>query len=44
VAGLGSLTLPWSAEKDTLMKTCESTVTGPGFYQRLFDLIKAMEG
>jgi Uncharacterized protein conserved in bacteria (DUF2242) len=44
VAGLGSLTLPWSAEKDTLMKTGESTVTEPGFYQRLFDLIKAMEG
>jgi hypothetical protein len=44
VAGLGSLTLPWSAEKDTLVKIGESTVTESGFYQRLFELIKAMDG
>ncbi|MEI7431888.1 MAG: DUF2242 domain-containing protein [Betaproteobacteria bacterium] len=44
VSGFGSLSLPWSAEKDTLTKTGESTVTEAGFYQRLFDLIKAMEG
>ena len=44
VSGFGSLSLPWSAEKDTLTKTGESTVTEPGFYQRLFELIKTMEG
>jgi hypothetical protein len=44
VAGLGSLSLPWSAEKDTLVKIGESTVTESGFYQRLFDLIKTMDG
>ena len=44
VAGIGSLSLPWAADKDTLVKTGEETVTEPQFYERLFDLIKALDG
>lgn len=43
VAGLGSLSLPWSAERDTLVKIGEATVTEPEFYQRLFELIRSMD-
>jgi hypothetical protein len=43
VSGLGSLSLPWAADKDTLAKTGETTVTEPEFYQRLFELIKSMD-
>ena len=44
VAGLGSLSLPWAMDKDTLVKLGEETVTDPEFYKRLFDLIKAIDG
>ena len=44
VAGLGSLSLPWSIDKDTLVKLGEETVTAPEFYKRLFDLIKTIDG
>lgn len=44
VSGFGSLSLPWTADKDTLVKTGEATITEPGFYQRLFDLIKTLDG
>lgn len=44
VAGLGSLSLPWSVDKDTLVKLGEETVTAPEFYRRLFDLIKTIDG
>jgi hypothetical protein len=43
VAGFGSLSLPWSAEKDTLVKIGEATITEPEFYQRLFELLKSMD-
>ncbi|MEO8411022.1 MAG: DUF2242 domain-containing protein [Propionivibrio sp.] len=43
VAGIGSLSMPWSAEKDTLVKTGEETITEPLFYQRLFELIKKLD-
>ena len=44
VSGLGSLSMPWAADKDTLVKVGEATITEPGFYQRLFELIKTLEG
>ena len=44
VAGLGSLSLPWAVDKDTLVKLGEETVTAPDFYKRLFDLIKTLDG
>ena len=44
VSGMGSLSLPWTADKDTLVKIGEETITAPEFYQRLFELIKTIEG
>ncbi len=44
VSALGSVTLPWSVDKDTLVKIGEETVTDPAFYQRLFQLIKSLDG
>ncbi len=44
VAGLGSLSLPWAMDKDTLVKLGEETVTAPEFYKRLFELIKELDG
>ena len=43
VSGFGSLSLPWTADKDTLVKTGEATITEPEFYQRLFELIKTLD-
>lgn len=44
VSGLGSVSLPWAADKDTLVKVGEVTITAPEFYQRLFELIKSLDG
>jgi hypothetical protein len=44
VSGFGSLSLPWAADKDTLVKVGEVTITSPEFYQRLFELIKTLDG
>ena len=44
VAGVGSVSMPWAADKDTLVKTGEVTVTAPEFYQRLFELIRTLDG
>ena len=44
VSGLGSLSLPWAADKDTLVKIGEVTITAAEFYQRLFELIKTLDG
>lgn len=44
VAGIGSLSLPWFMDKDTLVKLGEETVTAPEFYKRLFELIKTIDG
>jgi hypothetical protein len=38
------LSLPWAADKDTLVKVGEVTITAPDFYQRLFELIKTLDG
>lgn len=43
VSAIGSVTLPWSIDKDTLVKIGEETVTAPDFYQRLFELIKSLD-
>ncbi|MDP3539444.1 MAG: DUF2242 domain-containing protein [Azonexus sp.] len=43
VSALGSVSLPWSINKDTLVKVGEETVTEPAFYQRLFELIKSLD-
>ncbi len=39
-----SLSVPWSIDKDTLVKIGEETITQPDFYQRLFELIKTLDG
>lgn len=44
VAGLGSISLPWAMDKDILVKVGEETVTTPAFYNRLFELIKLLDG
>lgn len=44
VAAIGSVSLPWTIDKDTLVKVGEETVTAPEFYQRLFELIKGLDG
>ena len=44
VSGLGSLSLPWVMDKDTQVKVGEVTITDPEFYQRLFELIKTLDG
>ncbi len=44
VTGLGSLSLPWAVDKNSLVKTGEETITTPEFYQRLFELIKTLDG
>lgn len=44
VSGMGSLSLPWAVDKDTLVKTGDITITAPDFYQKLFDLIKTLDG
>ena len=36
--------MPWAAEKDTLVKLGEVTITAPEFYQRLFELIRTLDG
>lgn len=43
VAAIGSVSVPWAIDKDTLVKVGEETVTAPDFYQRLFELIKALD-
>lgn len=43
VAGIGSISLPWLSEKESLMKVSEETVADPDFYRRLFQLIEAMD-
>lgn len=43
VAAFGSVSLPWTIDKDTLVKVGEETVTAPEFYQRLFELIKSLD-
>lgn len=44
VAGVGSISLPWAADKESLVKVGEETVVDPDFYRRLFALIDALEG
>lgn len=43
VSALGSVSLPWAIDKDTLVKVGEETVIAPEFYQRLFELIKTLD-
>lgn len=44
VAGVGSISLPWTGDKENLVKVGEETVIDPDFYRRLFGLIEALEG
>ncbi|GAB2180014.1 hypothetical protein DLREEDagrD3_02370 [Denitratisoma sp. agr-D3] len=39
LAGMGSISLPWSASVDNLVKVGEETVTDKSFYRRLFSLL-----
>jgi len=43
VAGMGSISLPWLSDKDSLVKVGEETVADAEFYRRLFALIQSME-
>jgi hypothetical protein len=43
VSALGSVSLPWAIDKDTLVKVGEETVIAHDFYQRLFELIKSLD-
>ena len=42
VAGLGSISLPWISDKESLVKVGEETVADPEFYQRLYQLVDSM--
>ena len=44
VAGIGSLSMPWAADKNNLVKIGEETITESLFYERLFELIKTLDG
>ncbi|WP_109041649.1 DUF2242 domain-containing protein [Azospira sp. I13] len=44
VAGIGSISLPWAADKDSLVKVGEETISDPDFYKRLFTLIESLDG
>jgi len=44
VAGVGSISLPWSSDKEALVKVGEETISDPAFYRRLFALIEALQG
>ncbi|MCE1172345.1 DUF2242 domain-containing protein [Azovibrio restrictus] len=44
VAGMGSISLPWMANKEAMVKVADETVTDPDFYKRLFALIGNLEG
>lgn len=39
VAGIGSISLPWAADKDALIKVGEETISDPDFYRRFFELL-----
>lgn len=43
VSGMGSLSLPWTMDRNMLVKISEETITHAGFYQRLFELIGSLE-
>jgi hypothetical protein len=43
VSGIGSISLPWAADKDSLVKVGEETVSDADFYKRLFALIQSLE-
>ena len=42
VAGIGSISVPWPTDKNSLVKVGEETIADPEFYRRLFVLIEAM--
>jgi hypothetical protein len=44
VAGIGSISLPWMADKENLVKVGEETISDPDFYRRLFALIATFDG
>lgn len=43
VSAVGSVSLPWAIDKDTLVKVGEETITAADFYKRLFELIKSLD-
>ncbi len=40
VSGLGSISVPWPTDKNSLVKVGEETISDADFYQRLFVLIE----
>lgn len=43
MAGLGSISVPWPTDKNSLVKVGEETITDPDFYYRLFGLIEMLK-
>ncbi|WP_412479621.1 DUF2242 domain-containing protein [Azonexus sp. IMCC34839] len=43
VAGLGSISVPWPTDKNSLVKVGEETISDPEFYRRLFVLIDTLK-
>ncbi|NTV09563.1 MAG: DUF2242 domain-containing protein [Zoogloea sp.] len=43
VTGLGSISLPWSSDKEALVKVGEETIADPDFYRRLFALFETLD-
>lgn len=41
LAGLGSISLPWSANSENLVRVGEETVADSDFYERLFSLVES---
>lgn len=41
LAGLGAISLPWSANNENLVKVGEETVSDADFYERLFSLVES---
>lgn len=42
VSGVGSISLPWTSDGDTLSKKAAETVAEPEFYERFFNLLGKM--
>jgi hypothetical protein len=44
VVGVGSISLPWTSDKQAMIKVGEETITEADFYHRLFSLIQTLQG
>lgn len=44
LVGVGSISLPWAADKEVLTKVGEETIADPDFYRRFFALLESLDG